>query len=136
MGTCDSEDRLQDWPQTTRKGNMCFDTDTLQSAAHFYQQALTLALCNYPNDEDFNHSIIAIILSYHNLADLNIQQGNLSDAQFNLHTAHQFILDELNKTGSDLKKMSLLRASNKTQFAIQSFNKDYSTTFLKKEKTQ
>lgn len=126
---------LKEWQQITRRANLCFHAGALKKALPLYRQALAQALAIYPSKVEYDHSLIAVIVSYHNIADLYVKQGNLLHAKFNLDAADQFVSNQLSNNKNQDTHISLLKAKNKTQFAVHTFNKDYPISETQKEET-
>lgn len=119
------EHPLNTWQLLTRRGNTCFHSGAYQKASQFYQQALVKALEDYPVETAFEQSVIAVITSYHNLAELHERCHRLEAARANLSEAFHFIQQEIFNAHPKLKRISLLKVANITVVALKHFEKKH-----------
>ncbi len=72
------EELYEEWQFVIRQGNEYFEAQEFRIAIARYQQAISLATRLQDNYSDFRMAIMAVIVSYHNLADcyLALEQPN------------------------------------------------------------
>lgn len=130
---------LNQWQQLTRQGNMCFHANSPAKATQLYQQALALALQAYAEESVeptlFGASLLSVIASYHNLAEVFKQQNKPQETLFHLAAADEFVLSEIEKFKADARLIYLLKARNKTLLALNLHAKQHPNSHKQKEST-
>jgi len=116
------------WQHTTRRANMCFEAESFTLAHKYYHKALSLAYELFLIPHEYKHSIVAITISHHNLADLFIQKNKPQQASRHLHHAHDFMRQEFYQVKCDYSRRELLRLLNITQIELKKFQHLYGFT--------
>ena len=113
------------WQHTTRRANMCFESKSLSLANKYYHKALGLAYELFQIPLEYKHSIVAITISHHNLADLFLKKNNPKQASKHLQNAHDFILREFYQVTCDHSRREIIRLLNITQIELKKFHALY-----------
>ncbi|MBL4631285.1 MAG: hypothetical protein JKY14_09070 [Paraglaciecola sp.] len=84
-------DDMTVWKAQICAGNDCFDKNQLLSAIAHYQKAIKQAQTLIDSWEEPKAAVAALMVSYHNLADLYLRENSVLLAEYELHNAHQSI---------------------------------------------
>ncbi|MBL4672338.1 MAG: hypothetical protein JKX81_08745 [Arenicella sp.] len=110
---------MNEWKKCITAGNRDFSEHDFDAARLSYEQAKQHAenlLCQWSDPDE---AASALVVSYHNLADLHQLQGDFSAAREALKNVHKIVLNALEESVIDSKRYaSLLRASVKTYSAL------------------
>ena len=120
-----NNEKRERWQHTTRRANMCFESKSLVLANKYYHKALSLAYELFQIPMEYKHSIVAITISHHNLADLFLRNNNLRQASKHLQNAHNFVLHEFYQVTCDHSRREIVRLLNITQIELKKFNALY-----------
>lgn len=106
---------MERWKSYTQAGNAAFEAGELEAAEGHYQQARERAeklldLWLVPAE-----AVAALVVSYHNLADLYFRQGRDQAAVSSLQTVHQMLMRRLRSTDTDpARREALMQGVNRT----------------------
>jgi hypothetical protein len=115
---------MDEWKKYIIAGNRRFSKSDFDAAKSSYEEARLHAENLFLKWTDPDEAASALVVSYHNLADLHQLQGNFSAARKALQKVHKIVLSALEATSVDsTRHSSLLRASVKTYSAL-SFHKN------------
>ena len=110
---------MDEWKKYITAGNRRFSNSDFKAAKLSYDVAKKHAENLFPKWKDPEEAASALVVTYHNLADLYQKQGNFSAAREALEKVHQIVLHALLATSLDSKRhKSLLTASTKTYSAL------------------
>ena len=113
------KDDLSQWKASICAGNDCFDNhQNISSMAH-YQKAICHAKALLNNSQDTRAAVAAMVISYHNLADLYLREGEQLLAEKTLRNVHQILSYELNQQSASSSKVEgLLWGLSRTYEAL------------------
>jgi hypothetical protein len=113
------EKTMNEWKKCITAGNRDFSEHDFEAARSSYEKAKQHAenlLFQWSNPDE---AASALVVSYHNLADLHQLQGDFSAARDTLKNVHKIVLCALEDSLVGSKRyVSLLRASVKTYSAL------------------
>ena len=110
---------MEEWKKCIAIGNRRFNSDYFNAAKLSYETAKKHAQALFPYWSDPEEAISALIISYHNLADLHQTQGHLSAAREELECVHNIVLRALFVTPiASARHHALSRASQITYSAL------------------
>jgi hypothetical protein len=110
---------MEEWKKEIMAGNRRFSRSDFDAAKSSYESARQHAEDLFPKWEDAEEAASALVVTYHNIADLYQKQGNFSGARNSLEKVHKTVLRALVSTSIESKRhSSLLRASVKTYSAL------------------
>ncbi|MEP1449287.1 MAG: tetratricopeptide repeat protein [Paraglaciecola sp.] len=121
-----NEDSVELWKKHINAGNDNFDKQQILGALAHYQEAISLAEQLLSGHQDPKGAVAATVVSYHNLADLYLREGQPVLAECELENVHTKLSNCLNKEKSDNKVRALLWGINRTYFALMSHRETYS----------
>lgn len=115
---------VERWKQYVVAGNHCMIGKEFQSAAIQYELARQCAESLFKRWFEPSEAVSALVVTYHNIADLNRKQGNTKSVLYYLEKAHDIVLRELTSTPiGDKKHNALLCASKRTYKALVGYKK-------------
>ena len=115
---------LERWKKEIIAGNQCLIQKNFNEAACRYELARQSAEKIYKEWLNPYEAVSALIVTYHNIADLQRKMGNSEGVHFYLEKVHQTILKTLLATSIDDQRFnSLLCASKRTYMALISYKK-------------
>lgn len=118
---------MDEWKKNIIAGNRRFSRSDFNAAKSSYEVARQHAENLFPQWLDPDEAASALVVTYHNLADLYQTQGNYSAARNSLEKVHKTILRALVSTSIEsARHSSLLRASVKTYSALITHKNCYS----------
>lgn len=107
------------WKNYITAGNEKFAASDFDSAKAFYEAARTEAENLFSKWKEPDEAVSALIVSYHNMADLYQKQGHTDAARSILERVHQFILRAVTSTPINNRRHSALyRGSIETYSAL------------------
>lgn len=110
---------MEEWKKHIIAGNRRFSRCDFDAAESSYDVAKEHAENLFPDWKDSEEAASALVVTYHNLADLYQKQGNSSLARNAFEKVHKIILHALINTPVGTRRYgSLLRASLKTYAAL------------------
>ncbi len=111
---------LDRWKQEIVTGNQCLIAKDFQAAASRYELARQFAETIFKDWVNPNEAVSALVVTYHNIADLQRKIGNAESILFYLEKAHQIVLKALVSTpvNNGQRYCSLLSASKRTYSAL------------------
>lgn len=114
-----SINNMDEWKKYIIAGNRRFSSSEFNAAKSSYEVAREHAENLFPKWKDPEEAASALVVTYHNLADLYQKQGNFSGAREALEKVHKIVLHALVSTSiGSSRHSSLLRASIKTYSAL------------------
>jgi len=117
---------MKNWQRLTRLANSKFHQKALSQAQSLYQQALKVALLSVQSSDAGENEIMALIVSYFNLADLYIELGLLPHAYEQLRQAQQQLEPLMfQEQYSQQLQQAAFRASSKTITQLALFRKNH-----------
>lgn len=117
---------MKNWQQLTRQANAKFHQKALSQAKELYQQALQQAEEYICTAHAGDNEVMALVVSYFNLADLYLELGLLPQAHEQLLTVHQRLASLLHQPeASQQLKQAAFNASRKTVMQLTLFSKNY-----------
>ena len=113
-----------DWESEVIAGNQFFNQSDFEHAKQNYKKAKKLATKLFDFADDSERAVAALVVSYHNLADLYQQKKQLKRAYRELDEVNAYLLNCLNKEGvSDSNLAAIRRGINKSQGELLNFIK-------------
>jgi len=110
---------MEQWKQHIMLGNQCFDERQLLTAMTHYQSAKSRAHVLFEHWFNPEQSVAALVVSYHNLADLYLREDNPAMAEKELRSIYDYILTQLDKDLPDVKrKRALLHGLKQSYTAL------------------
>lgn len=110
---------MDEWKRNIIAGNQRFSRCEFAAAISSYEIARQHAENLFPKWVDADEAASALVVTYHNLADLHQKQGHYSAARKALEKVHQIVLNALASTSIKSERHgALLRASVKTYSAL------------------
>lgn len=126
-----AEHILAIWQQHMRAGNECFEAHQDLAALSHYNQAIELANSLLIEYEDIRAAVAAVIVSYHNLADVYLREHEYALAETQLRTVHQKMSLALKQAKpNSAQTEALLWGVNKTYFALISHKKNHTDSVI------
>ena len=117
MSHCEQEMEL--WKRHICAGNDCFHAHQDLAATSHYRQAIHLAEELFDLHDDPQAAVAAIIVSYHNLADLFLREEEFALAEKELRAVHKKMTDALeNADANSHLSDALLWGLSRTHFAL------------------
>ena len=112
------------WQEYISDGNKYLITSDFKAAKFQYEMARQYAEKIFNIEFDLYQAAPALVVTYHNIADLNRKLGDVSSVKFYLEKVHSTILKMLMQTAHDNEKHALLlRLSFKTYNKMIKFKK-------------
>jgi hypothetical protein len=107
------------WKKYITAGNEKFAQSDFESAKTLYRAARNEAEALFSSWREPNEAVSALIVSYHNTADLYQRQGNTDKARSVLEKVHQLVLRAVASTSADDQRhYALYRGSITTYSAL------------------
>lgn len=107
------------WKNYITAGNEQFAKNEFESARALYEAARREAEILFPSWRDPHEAVSALVVSYHNMADLHQKQGETSAARGVLEAIHQRVLRAVTSTPIyDRRHSALYRGSIETYSAL------------------
>lgn len=113
---------MQLWQIQIIAGNECYESSQFLSALAHYRQAIQLAQELFDKAPTKRTAVTSLIVSYHNLADLFIKEGEPDLAESELIEVHQIVnstLAAISTAPGDIE--ALIWGAGKTYSALTSF---------------
>ena len=115
---------IERWKHYAIAGNQSLMNDRFRSAAKQYELARQCAETLFVKWHEPNEAVSALVVTYHNIADLHRKQGNKSSVLHYLEAIHNTILQALTTPPIEHKRHSaLLCASKRTYSALVGYKK-------------
>ena len=115
---------VERWKNHVIAGNRFLIEQDLRSAATQYELARQCAETIFTKWSNPSEAVSALVVTYHNIADLQRKQGNTESIKYYLQTVHSIVLRALTATPIGHQRYSaLLSASKRTYSALVSFKK-------------
>ncbi|WP_370280110.1 hypothetical protein [Pontibacterium sp.] len=89
------EQPIDQWKSAITAGNDCFNAQRNGEAIRHYENAKAVACALYPQSRDAEEAIAAVVVSYHNLADLYLRENLPELAEIELQKSHTYVLNAL-----------------------------------------
>lgn len=113
---------VERWKKYVIAGNQSLINKDFRLAARQYELARQCAETIFVKWSDPNEAVSALVVTYHNIADLHQVQGNKGSILHYLQKVHKIILKALTTTPIDHKRhIPLLSASKRTYSALISY---------------
>ncbi len=87
--------QINQWKAEISSGNRCFNQQRISDAIRHYENAKTVACALFPYWQDTQAAAAAVVVSYHNLADVYLREKLPEHAEIELRKSHNFILNAL-----------------------------------------
>jgi len=117
---------MEEWKKHILAGNKEFSSKNYAIAEHEYKVAKDYAEQSFIQWHDPYESSSALVVTYHNLADLHQRQGNTELARETLEDAHDILLRAVTSTPVDSGRHdALCQASLETYSALLLHKKSY-----------
>ena len=115
---------LERWEKEIIAGNQCLIKKDLNGAGCHYELARQTAETVFKEWLNPYEAASALVVTYHNIADLQRKMGNSEGVHFYLEKVHKTVLKTLLATSVDDQRFySLLCASKRTYKALLSYKK-------------
>ena len=115
---------VEQWKHYVIAGNQSLLNKDFRTAARQYELARKCAENLFLKWANPDESVSALVVTYHNIADLHRKQGNANSILYYLEKAHDVILKTLFKTPiGGQRHQALLSASKRTYSALVSYKK-------------
>jgi len=130
------------WKSEITAGNHYFNRQQFDDALRHYQNAKTVACALFPHWSDTHAAVSAVVVSYHNLADLYLQAKMPMQAGTELRDSHNFVInalrdeeryrppathpDQILVEQAQTRMDALLRAASRTYLALTQHLERYS----------
>lgn len=119
------------WKGLICAGNSCFDEGQTLSALAHYHQAIRQAEMLVDECENTREVVAALVVSYHNLADLYLRDGHVNLADHSLCIVHQKLSDALHQSAPhSLELPALLWGVSRTYFALTKHRNNYANQMV------
>lgn len=82
---------MEQWKTCMRAGNQCFEAQQYDGALTHYQAGCERALQLFTLWFDRQQAVAALVVSYHNLADLWLAMGNPEEAEQQLRRCYDYL---------------------------------------------
>lgn len=113
---------MEKWKQHILAGNAFFDARQMQQAAAEYQAAKERAEELFAVWFDDDEATAAVVISYHNLADLYAQQGETAKAEVELRHVLQVIQHALSEPRcSQARRKALMSGERRAHVELVNF---------------
>lgn len=110
---------MQNWKRHIVEGNKHFDSHQWGKAENLYQRAKSEAKCQLLSWPDTEEAVAALVVSYHNLADLYGTSDVSLRKHQELQAAHTYLLGVLQDDALNTQQMdAVLQGINKTYLAL------------------
>ena len=115
---------VERWKRYVIAGNHSLIADDLRAAALQYELARQCAETLFNKWAESSEAVSALVVTYHNIADLHRKQGNAEAIKHYLQAVHTIVLRALASTPIEHNRHgALLNGSKRTYSALVSFNK-------------
>jgi len=122
--TRDKSSMVEQWKHYVIAGNQGLLNKEYRSAARQYELARQCAENLFVKWGNPDEAVSALVVTYHNIADLHRKQGNAGSILYYLEKAHDVILRSLISTPiGGQRYLALMGASKKTYSALVSYKK-------------
>ncbi len=106
---------MERWKSHTQAGNAAFERGDLETAERYYQQACERAEKLLDHWLEPGDAVAALVVSYHNLADLYFRQGHDQAALSSLQTVHQMLMRRLRRENVEpARRNALMQGISRT----------------------
>lgn len=123
------EQQISQWKAEITSGNHCFNQQRIGDAIRHYENAKSVARALFPYWQDTQAAVAAVVVSYHNLADLYLRENLPEHAGIELRKSHNFLLNALRdderqqpiasaSCGDESRTDILLKAASRTYLAL------------------
>lgn len=114
-----SKTGIETWKRHINAGNDSFDKYQILASLAHYQAAIKQATALLDQWHDKKAAVAALVVSYHNLADLYLREGEPLLAEYELENAHDKLNLAMQRTQTDSPDIeALLWGLNRTYFAL------------------
>ena len=135
---------MEKWKRNITAGNECFNNNQLISALAHYQCAKSRAKQLLGNWFNAEQAVAAVVISYHNLADLYHREGYFKLEQRELRDVYLFVLSALENSTSgkvstdspDGEHQALVRAAMRCRQSLMRHCKRYPDLVPEQEEVQ
>lgn len=132
------EQQIDQWKTEITAGNDCFNAQRNSEAIRHYENAKAVACALFPQRRDTDEAVAAVVVSFHNLADLYLRENLPEQAEMELQSAHRFVLNALreNELHASTKLCpqcyesradALLKAASRTYLALMRHQSEHSS---------
>ena len=119
------------WELETKIANQYFDQVDFDSAEKKYQHAKELALSLLSKGDEPERAIAALVVSFHNLADLYQKKNDLKNAHLELHSVDAYLVHYLEGGNPDSNVLNAVRLGiDKTRIELLNFVQKYKVHLL------
>ena len=117
---------MEKWKQQILAGNAFFNAHQNDRARAHYQAAKARAETLFAVWLDPHEAVASVVISYHNLADLYLEEGNTDRAEAELRQVHELICNAISDPGcSPERRDALLEGGNRTYVALLNYIKKH-----------
>ena len=97
-----NKDNFSDWERETKTGNLYFSSNKFEQAQNNYFRAKKIAIKLFKDEKENESAVVALVVSYHNLAELYKKQNELNLAYMELNEIDSYLVTCLENGNNNL----------------------------------